>query len=54
MPLITFSNVNGIKNMTGEQLLSTYLFAFGNIAFRFELLDNKEYIYNMITYNDNN
>jgi len=51
--LITFSNVNGI-NMTGEQSLSTYLFIFGNIAFRFELLDNKEYIYNMITYNDNN
>lgn len=39
--------------MTGEQSLSTYLFVFGNIAFRFELLD-KEYIYNMITYNDNN
>ena len=40
--------------MTGEQSLSTYLFIFGSVAFRFELLDNKEYIYNMITYNDNN
>lgn len=40
--------------MTGEQSLSTYLFVFGNIDFRFELLDNKEYIYNMITYNYNN
>lgn len=54
MPLITFSNVNGINNMTGEQSLSTYLFIFGSIAFRFELFDNKEYVYNMITYNDNN
>jgi hypothetical protein len=52
--LITFLNANGINNMTGEQSLSTYLFIFGSIAFRFELLDNKEYIYNMITYNDNN
>ena len=40
--------------MTREQSLSTYLFVFGNIAFRFELLDNKEYIYNMITHKDNN
>jgi hypothetical protein len=54
VPLITFSNVNGINNMTGEQSLSTYLFIFGSIAFRFELFDNKEYVYNMITYNDNN
>jgi hypothetical protein len=52
--LITFSNVNGINNMTGEQSLSTYLFIFGSIVFIFELLDNKEYIYNMIIYNDNN
>lgn len=40
--------------MTGEQSLSTYLFTFGSIAFRFELFDNKEYVYNMIAYNDNN
>jgi hypothetical protein len=52
--LITFLNANGINNMTGEQSLSTYLFIFGSIAFRFELFDNKEYVYNMITYNDNN
>lgn len=54
MLLITFLNANGINNMTGEQSLSTYLFIFGSTAFRFELLNNKEYVYNRITYNDNN
>lgn len=54
MLLITFLNANGINNMTGKQSLSTYLFIFGSIAFRLELFDNKEYVYNMITYNDNN